>query len=189
LKLVVGLGNPGPQYARTRHNAGFLVAEALARSAGLGFAAAKKYSAELAEGQMGGEKVWILKPQTFMNLSGESVGAAARFCKVGLEDVVVAHDDLELERFRVQIKVGGGHSGHNGLKSLQDHLGGADFVRVRVGIGRPPPPIDPSDFVLGRFGADEEAELGECVARAAEAAQAIVELGVARAMNDFNRRR
>ena len=150
MKLVVGLGNPGEGYARTRHNVGFLVADRLALALGSPFTV-RKFAAELAEGRAGPEKVWIMKPQTYMNHSGEAVGPALHFWKLGLEDLVVVHDDLELEPFRVQLKVGGGHGGHNGLKSLNAHVGSAEYARVRVGVGRPPPMTDPADYVLGRW--------------------------------------
>ncbi len=187
MKLVVGLGNPGPEYARTRHNVGFLVADEVARSLGATFSAGK-FSAEVAEGRLAGEKVLVVKPRTFMNRSGEAVGPLLRFWKAELGDVAVVHDDIELEPFRIQVKVGGGHAGHNGLKSLNAHLGSPDYARVRVGVGRPPPRVDPADWVLGRFGRDEEARLEECVAQAAAAARAVVEQGAVKAMNLFNRR-
>jgi len=188
LKLLVGLGNPGPDHARSRHNVGYLVADEVARRYGAAFTVAK-FAAEIAEAKVGGEKVWILKPQTYMNHSGESVGPALRYWKVGLEDLVVVHDDLELEPFRVQVKVGGGHGGHNGLRSLNAHLGSPEYPRVRVGVGRPPPAMDPADYVLGRFQKGEEKELAACVEWAAEAARMVVELGPVKAMNQFNRRR
>ncbi|HSN93017.1 MAG TPA: aminoacyl-tRNA hydrolase [Anaeromyxobacteraceae bacterium] len=188
MKLVVGLGNPGPDYARTRHNVGFLVAESLARTLGAEFGA-RKFAAELAEARMGRERIWIMKPQTYMNHSGEAVGPALRFWKLGLEDLLVIHDDLELDPFRVQIKVGGGHGGNNGVKSVNAHLGSAEFARVRVGVGRPPPGVDPADFVLGRWPKAQDRELEQCVERAEEAARLVCELGVAKAMNQVNRRR
>ncbi len=188
MKLLVGLGNPGPDYARTRHNVGFLVADEVARELGAAFSG-RKFGAELAEAAAAGERVWIMKPQTYMNHSGESVGPALRFWRLDAGDLVVMHDDLELEPFRVQLKIGGGHGGHNGLRSLYAHLGTADFARVRVGVGRPPPAMDPTDWVLGRFGRGEEPALVECLARAARAARSVLELGAAKAMNEFNRRR
>lgn len=187
MKLVVGLGNPGEEYARTRHNVGFIVADRLAAQARASFTA-KKFAAELAEARLGPERVWIMKPQTYMNASGEAVGAALRFWKLGLEDLVVVHDDLELESFRVQLKIGGGHGGHNGIKSLNAHVGGPDYARVRVGVGRPPQFMDPADYVLGKFAKADEAELEACVEQATEAARLAVELGAARAMNKVNRR-
>jgi PTH1 family peptidyl-tRNA hydrolase len=187
LKLVVGLGNPGEEYARTRHNVGFLVADRLALLARARFTA-QKFAAELAEARLGPERVWIMKPQTYMNSSGEAVGAALRFWKLDLDDLVVVHDELELDPYRVQLKVGGGHSGHNGVKSVNAHVGGPDYARVRVGVGRPPAAMDPTDYVLGKFPKADEAELDACLERASEAARLAVELGAAKAMNQVNRR-
>jgi peptidyl-tRNA hydrolase, PTH1 family len=187
LKLVVGLGNPGEGYERTRHNVGFLVADQLARSLRADFAATK-FAAELAEARAGQERVWIMKPRTYMNHSGEAVGAALRFWKLGLEDLVVVHDEIELDPFRVQLKVGGGDSGHNGVKSVNAHVGGRDYARVRVGVGRPPPRMDPADYVLGKFAKADEDELQECLSRAEEATRLVVELGAQKAMNQVNRR-
>jgi PTH1 family peptidyl-tRNA hydrolase len=187
VKLVVGLGNPGPEYARTRHNVGFLVADKLASALGAGFDT-RKFSAELAEARAGRERLWIMKPQTYMNHSGQAVGDALRFWKLDLEDLVVVHDDLELEPFRVQLKVGGGHGGNNGVKSVNAHVGSEAYARVRFGIGRPPPFMDPADFVLGRFSKDADADVEATVERAAEAARLCAELGAAKAMNQVNRR-
>jgi PTH1 family peptidyl-tRNA hydrolase len=188
VKLVVALGNPGDAYARTRHNVGWLVADHLARHLGARFAAGK-FGAELAEARAGDERIWIMKPQTFMNHSGESVGPALKFWKLELEDLVVVHDDMELDPFRVQLKVGGGHGGHNGLKSINAHLGSPDYARVRVGVGRPPGQVDPADYVLGRFPRAEDAVVEGCVVVAAEAARLTCELGAVKAMNQVNRRR
>jgi PTH1 family peptidyl-tRNA hydrolase len=188
LKLLVGLGNPGPEYARTRHNVGYLVADEVARMSGAGFTL-RRFSAEIAEAGIEGERVWIVKPQTYMNHSGEAVGAALRFWKLSAADLVVVHDDLELDPFRVQLKVGGGHGGHNGLKSLNAHLGTPDYARVRLGVGRPPPMVDPADWVLGRFPRSEDRAVEDLVERGAAAARAVVVDGAAKAMNEFNRRR
>jgi len=188
LKLVVGLGNPGPDYARTRHNVGYLVAEAFARQVGAEFTL-QKFQSELAEGRAGAEKVWVMKPLTWMNRSGEAVGPALQFWKAELGDLVVVHDDLELEPYRVQLKVGGGHGGHNGLKSVNGNVGGVEYARVRVGVGRPPPMMDPAAYVLGRFPKGEQELLDACVERAVEAVRLAVELGAARAMNVVNRRK
>jgi PTH1 family peptidyl-tRNA hydrolase len=188
LKLLVGLGNPGPEYARTRHNVGFLVADEVARMTGAGFTL-RKFGAEIAEAAEGGEKYWIVKPQTYMNHSGEAVGAAMRFWKLDVADLVVVHDDLELEPFRVQVKVGGGHAGHNGLKSVNAHVGSPEYTRVRVGVGRPAPQVDPADWVLGRFSRAEDQEVVDVVKRGAAAARAVLVDGAAKAMNDFNRRK
>ena len=188
MKLLVGLGNPGLEYARTRHNVGYLVVEEVARQLGVSFTL-RKFGAEVAEAGKGAHKLWIMKPLTYMNHSGESVGPALRFWKLEAADLAVVHDDLELDPFRVQVKVGGGHGGHNGLKSLVAHLGTAEYARVRVGVGRPPAAVDPADYVLGRFAKSEEPELSECVLTAAAAARMVVEEGAVKAMNEFNRRR
>ena len=188
MKLLVGLGNPGPDYARTRHNVGFLVADEVARMAGAGFTL-RKFGAEIAEAATGAEKFWIVKPQTYMNHSGEAVGAAMRFWKLDLADLVVVHDDLELDSFRVQVKVGGGHAGHNGLKSVNAHVGSPDYARVRVGVGRPPAQVDPADWVLGRFARADDREVLDVVERGAAAARAVLVDGAAKAMNEFNRRK
>ncbi len=188
MKLLVGLGNPGPDYARTRHNVGFLVADEVARLAGAAFTI-RKFGASIAEAQLDGQKAWIMKPETYMNHAGEAVGPAVRFWKLELEDLVVVHDDLELEPFRVQVKVGGGHGGHNGLRSLNAHLGSSEYARVRVGVGRPPPVMDSADYVLARFGKGEERELADCVEWAAQAARTVVVEGAVKAMNQFNRRK
>jgi PTH1 family peptidyl-tRNA hydrolase len=187
LKLVVGLGNPGEEYARTRHNVGYMVADRLALLARARFTA-QKFAAELAEARLGPERVWIMKPQTYMNHSGEAVGAALRFWKLELDDLVVVHDELELDPYRVQLKVGGGHGGHNGVKSVNAHLGSPEYARVRVGVGRPPAAVDPTDYVLGRIPKADEAELDACLLRASEAARLAVELGASKAMNQVNRR-
>ena len=187
MKLVVGLGNPGEGYARTRHNVGFLVADRVALALGAPFTV-RKFAAELAEGRAGAERVVVMKPQTFMNHSGEAVGAALRFWKMGVDDLVVVHDDLELDPFRVQLKIGGGDGGHNGIKSVNAHVGDRDYARVRVGVGRPPPVMDPADYVLGTWKRADDAAVDEAVERAAEAARLCVELGPTKAMNQVNRR-
>jgi len=186
VRLLVGLGNPGAKYERTRHNLGFRIALLAAENLGMALDQTR-WNAVLGTGRVRGEQIAILLPQTFMNVSGESVGHAARFWKVDLGQVVVAHDDLDLALGRIQVKVGGGDGGHNGLKSLRQHLG-AEFVRVRCGIGRPPPGWDPADFVLARFAAEEDAVVEEMVPIAAEAAAAALLEGTAAAMNRFNRR-
>jgi PTH1 family peptidyl-tRNA hydrolase len=188
VKLVVGLGNPGDAYARTRHNVGWQVADRLAGLLTASFSL-KKFGAELAEARSGDERIWIMKPQTFMNHSGESVGPALKFWKLAPADLVVVHDDLELDPLRVQLKVGGGHAGHNGLKSINAHVGTPDYARLRVGVGRPPAQVDPADWVLGRFPRAEEARLEDCVGWAAEATRLCCEQGAAKAMNAVNRRR
>lgn len=133
--LVAGLGNPGPGYARNRHNIGFMAADAIVRRHRLG-AFRSKFDGELAQGDLGAERILVLKPMTFMNNSGYAVGAAARFFRLAPQDVIVFHDELDLAPGKVRVKHGGGHAGHNGLRSIQAHIG-ADFRRVRLGIGHP----------------------------------------------------
>lgn len=191
MKLLAGLGNPGKEYEGTRHNVGFLVVDEVAASARIAVDR-RKFGAELGEGTVEGVKTYLVKPQTFMNLSGEAVGAAARFYKIPVADVVVAHDDLDLEFGRVQIKVGGGAAGHNGLKSLIAHLG-ADFVRIRVGIGKPGGakagrPEGVVDHVLSGFDRKESAELPFLIQRAADAARCLIRDGPTKCMNEFNKR-
>lgn len=150
MRLFAGLGNPGDEYARHRHNIGFMVADAIA--ADHGFPTwKKKFSGLLAEGKIGSEKVALLKPQTYMNLSGQSVAAAARFYKIEPSHVFVFHDELDLEAGKVRVKAGGGNAGHNGLESIQDHFGTADFCRVRLGIGHPGDKDKVHGYVLGNF--------------------------------------
>ncbi|MHB1847284.1 MAG: aminoacyl-tRNA hydrolase [Deltaproteobacteria bacterium] len=184
--LVVGLGNPGSRYQWNRHNVGFRVADRLAAQAGVSWS--RRFDGELGQGDLGEVRVSVLKPETFMNLSGDSVAAAAKFFKLGPEDVVVVHDELDLPFGRLHVKRGGGHAGHNGLRSIAERLGSADFVRVRVGVGRPPPGWDAAGYVLGDFTEDEEKALEEILGRATEAAALVAAEGVQRAMNRFNTR-
>ena len=149
MRLIVGLGNPGPQYARNRHNVGFMAADAIAR-AHLFSPFRKKFAGEFAEGAFAGVRAALLKPMTFMNDSGSSVAAAARFFKVPAEDIVVVHDEIDLAPGRLRVKLGGGTAGHNGLASIADHLG-ADFMRVRIGVGHPGDPDRVADYVLSDF--------------------------------------
>ncbi|MHB8417126.1 MAG: aminoacyl-tRNA hydrolase [Myxococcales bacterium] len=183
----MGLGNPGSRYARSRHNVGFRVADELARALPPP-SWARKFDGELALSSWDGEKVGLLKPLTFMNASGDSVAAAARFFKLDPEEVLVVHDEMDLTLGRLQLRRGGGSAGHNGLRSIAERLGGADFGRLRVGVGRPPPGWDPANWVLSDFGPDEESVLLDLVPRAAEAARAAVTKGLSEAMNAFNRR-
>lgn len=184
--LVVGLGNPGKKYERNRHNVGFMVVERLRSSLGLPDFR-EKFSGLFSKG----DALALLEPQTFMNLSGESVQPAAAFLKVAPANVIVVHDELDLPWKDVRLKVGGGHAGHNGLRSIIGRLGTPDFARVRVGVGRPPPGWkgDVADWVLANFDAMENAELPDVVDRAAAAVERILKDGVAAAMNALNTRK
>ena len=184
--LVAGLGNPGREYAATRHNVGFMVADELARRLGGSWRA--KFSGDLAEVRLNGLRLALLKPQTFMNESGRSVGAAARFFKVEPEDLLVVHDEVDLEPGRLQARLGGGLAGHNGLRSVAQHLGTPEFGRLRIGVGRPergdPRPV--ADFVLSEF--SPELDVDSLVARAADAVETVATEGLEEAQNRFNER-
>lgn len=191
MHLVVGLGNPGRKYAKNRHNVGFMVVERLRASHGLPDLK-EKFSGAWCKGEatIGGARhaLALLEPQTYMNLSGDSVQPAAAFLKVAPAQVVVVHDELDLPWKDVRLKVGGGHAGHNGLRSIIGRLGTPEFVRVRVGIGRPPPGFkgDVADYVLQDFDSMEAAELPDVVERAASAVEKVVSLGIQAAMNAVN---
>ena len=185
--LVVGLGNPGKKYEKTRHNVGFVVLDAIAKDNGLEDFR-EKFSGLFAKGRAFGKDVVLLKPQTFMNLSGDSVQPAMVFHKLAPADVVVVHDELDLPFGEVRVKVGGGHAGHNGLRSILARVGSPDFVRVRVGIGRPPPGFhgDVADYVLQGFDATERARLPALVDDAVRALERVVRDGAAAAMGTVN---
>jgi len=187
--LIAGLGNPGKQHEGNRHNVGFMVAEAIQEAEGLP-AFKAKFSGLWTRGEVSGHAVAVLKPQTFMNLSGQSVQSAAAFLKVEPTALVVVHDELDLAWKDVRVKAGGGHAGHNGLRSIIERLGTADFVRVRVGIGRPPPGFSGSgaDWVLSNFDAVDRAELPDVIRMAASAALGVARDGAAATMNRVNAR-
>jgi peptidyl-tRNA hydrolase, PTH1 family len=154
--LLVGLGNPGTKYAKNRHNVGFMAIDAIADAAGLSAKFKSKFQGAFAEGSAFGAKILLLKPQTYMNNSGQSVAAAAQFYKVVPEQIIVFHDEIDIDPNSVRVKKGGGNAGHNGLKSIQAHMGSAEYWRVRIGIGRSPYGGDASDHVLSDFSKDEE---------------------------------
>jgi peptidyl-tRNA hydrolase, PTH1 family len=188
VQLVVGLGNPGREYERSRHNVGFLVADALREASGWPDYK-QKFSGVWTRGALpSGAQLALLKPQTFMNLSGDSVQPAAAFLKVDTADIIVVHDELDLPWKDVRLKVGGGHAGNNGVRSIIQRLGSPDFVRVRVGIGKPPPGFrgGGADWVLSDFDAVERAELPDVVARAVDAVRRVAEDGLPAAMNVVN---
>ncbi|MBV9594075.1 MAG: aminoacyl-tRNA hydrolase [Actinobacteria bacterium] len=184
--LVVGLGNPGPRYAATRHNAGFFVADVLAERMGGQFKAARGRSVDVLEGRLVGRPVVLAKPTTFMNESGGPVASVARFYKVPIEQITVVHDELDLPFGTVRLKRGGGEGGHNGLRSIARSLGGTEFLRVRFGIGRPPGRQDPADFVLREFATPERKELPVLVERAADAVETLLREGIEAAQNQFH---
>lgn len=182
---MIGLGNPGPSYAGNRHNVGFMVADLLAERVG-GRYKAHKGRADVVEGRLAGERVVLAKPKCYMNESGSPAASIRAFYKVPVERLVVVHDELDIPYGALRVKLGGGDNGHNGLKSLRRSLGSGEFLRVRVGIGRPPGRQDPADFVLRDFSGTERRELPFHVDRAADAVQALLTDGVDAAQNRFH---
>ncbi len=182
--MLVGLGNPGPDYDGTRHNIGFQVLDEIHRHLS-GDPWKAKFGADVAEASLRGDRVILCKPLEFMNTSGQPVAKAAAFWKVATAQIVVAHDDLDLPFGRLKLGAGGGHGGHNGLRSLISCVG-ADFLRVRIGIDRPPPMMDPANYVLARFSKVEQKDVPSVVSEAALASQQIIEGGLSAAMNRFN---
>lgn len=189
--LVVGLGNPGPTYAGTRHNVGYLVADELARRMGAAFRAHKSGRAEVVEGRLAAPgapapRIVLARPRSYMNEVGGPVKALATFYKVPPDRVVAIHDELDIAFGTLRVKFGGGDNGHNGLKSMRSSLGTGDFYRVRAGIGRPPGRQDPADFVLSGYSSVERKELPFQVDRAADAVECLVEQGLEATQQRFN---
>jgi PTH1 family peptidyl-tRNA hydrolase len=187
VKLICGLGNPGAEHLGDRHNAGYLVLDRLGSRLGIAVDMAK-FEGRLGAGRVGVQRVLLLKPETYMNLSGQSVGAAARFYKVGPSDVLVVHDELDLPFGRLQLKSGGGTAGHNGLRSILSGLGDEGFARLRVGVGKPEGKEQVVGHVLSSFSAEERALLPELLERAADAAVGWATLPLSEAMTRFNRK-
>lgn len=184
--LVVGLGNPGPQYAKTRHNLGFMVADLLAGRIGAQFKVHKRSGAEVVTGRLGDRPVVLAKPQTYMNESGRQVGPLANFYSVAPADVIVIHDELDIDFGRIRLKLGGGEGGHNGLRSVANALGTKNFQRVRIGVGRPPGRKDPAAFVLETFSSTERTEIPAICEQAADATEILIELGLEPAQNQIH---
>lgn len=180
-KLIVGLGNPGPQYSWTRHNAGFMVLDRLSRQAGISVTK-KAFSGLSGDGNWAGERVILLKPQTFMNLSGRSVAEALRFYKLTPADLIVIHDDLDIPYGSVRLKLGGGHGGHNGLRSIDQELGSKEYLRVRMGIGRPVHG-DVSNYVLSNFFKEEMDSLLNVLDGVIDAMEMLLREGLPKAMS------
>jgi PTH1 family peptidyl-tRNA hydrolase len=181
--LVVGLGNPGPVYAKTRHNVGFMVADLLAGRMGSAFKVHKKSGAEVTTGRLGDRSVVLAKPRTYMNESGRQVGPLAKFYSIAPADIVVIHDELDIDFGRIRLKLGGGEGGHNGLRSVASALGTKDFQRVRVGVGRPPGRQDAAAFVLDPFNAVERKEVPTICEQAADATELLLKVGLEPAQN------
>jgi peptidyl-tRNA hydrolase, PTH1 family len=186
LTIIAGLGNPGPDYLWTRHNAGFMVLDRLSASTGIPVTQ-RKFSSFCGEGNWTGKRLLLLKPQTFMNVSGRAVAEALRFHKATPAHLVVVHDDLDIPFGQVKLKPGGGHGGHNGLRSIAAELGTGDFLRVRVGIGRPPRG-DSVSYVLGKFSQEEAGSLADVLDGGVDLLELLLREGAPKAMSIFNSR-
>ena len=173
-QLVVGLGNPGPKYDGTRHNAGFWFADRLAARLGANFRPARRFSLDACEATTGAGRVRLIKPTTYMNRSGQAVGGIAEYFRIAPAAILVVHDDLDLPPGTVRLKEGGGHGGHNGLRDIAAHLGTRDFARVRLGIGRPSPGRDSIDYVLDRPRAEERRLIDDAIGRVLEWSEAVL---------------
>jgi peptidyl-tRNA hydrolase, PTH1 family len=183
--LIVGLGNPGPEYAGNRHNVGYLSCDEIVGDLGATFKRDKS-RAFVATAAMAGTSVVLAKPMSFMNLSGGPVAAVRAFYKIPTERLIVIHDELDLPFGAVRLKLGGGDNGHNGLRSITVALGSREYHRIRIGIGRPPGRMDPADFVLRDFSTAERKELPEILGRAADSARILMERGLADAQNEMH---
>lgn len=185
MKIIAGLGNPGVKYAGTRHNAGFSVITEFADRYNIKMDT-KKHKAIIGRGVVLGEKVLLVMPQTFMNLSGESVAEVMNFYKCTPDDLIVTYDDIDLDVGKLRVRARGSAGGHNGMKNIIQQIGSSDFVRVRVGIGQKPEKMDLADYVLSRFGKDELPVVKQSCLAACDAIEVILKDGVDRAMNNFN---
>lgn len=185
MKIIVGLGNPGAKYAGTRHNVGFAVLDELAERHNIRIDTAK-HKALIGKGIIDGEKVILAMPQTFMNLSGESVRAIMDFYKCTVEDLIVVYDDIDLDVGKLRIRQKGSAGGHNGMKNIIQHVGSQEFVRIRVGVGKKPDHMDLADYVLSRFGKEDLANIRESCGNACDAVETILADGEVAAMNKFN---
>ena len=183
--LIAGLGNPTREYEKKRHNVGFSVIDVLADKYNIDVSD-RKHKALCGRGVIEGEKVLLLKPQTFMNLSGESIREAVDYYKIDPEDIIVIYDDISLEPGQLRIRLKGSAGGHNGIKNIIAHLGTQEFPRIKVGVGAKPPKMDLADYVLSRFGAEEQKIMDEAFGEAAEAAVMMMTTGAERAMNHYN---
>ncbi len=183
--LIIGLGNPGKGYQLTRHNVGFRVVDRLAREQGIQFRK-RRGGAQVGVGRVGAEEVVLAKPQTYMNKSGVAVRKLVKALGIPLDHLVVVHDDLDLTCGRMKIKDKGGHGGHKGMQSIIEQIGSSDFLRLKIGIGKPESPEQGADYVLSRFSRDESSLVKKSVEQAAEAIEAIIVSGKDQAMNRYN---
>lgn len=188
MKLIVGLGNPGPEYGATRHNIGFMVADRLAERLGVAGPARNRFHAAVVEAGVGDERIMLMKPLTFMNRSGLAVGDAVRFYKMPLDDLLIMVDEVALPMGQIRLRAGGSDGGHNGLADVERALGAADYPRMRIGVDAPPRGVPRRDYVLGRFTPDQQALLPDAIARGVDAALMWAREGLSVAMNHFNRK-
>lgn len=186
IQLIVGLGNPGQQYERTRHNAGFWFIDAIARTHGINLKSENKFHGEVGKGRIDGEEVWLLKPMTFMNKSGQGIAALARFYKIDAENILIAHDELDLAPGTVRLKKGGGHGGHNGLRDTVAQLGTKEFQRLRLGIGHPGHASQVSGYVLSKAPAIDQALTEGAIDKALDSLSLIVSGDLQKAMNQLH---
>ena len=186
LRLIVGLGNPGAEYAKTRHNAGFTLVELLAARWQADWANERRFNARIARAERNGVRVLLCQPQTFMNLSGEAVGALVKFYQLPLTGLLVTVDDADLPQGEIRMRPGGGSGGHHGLESIGQHLGSVEFARLRLGIGRVDGAREITNHVLGRFDAGEAALMEKVFGRAADQLECWLAAGIDKAMNQFN---
>ncbi|TMN22328.1 aminoacyl-tRNA hydrolase [Lentibacillus cibarius] len=185
MKCIAGLGNPGKKYDKTRHNVGFMVIDELLRRHDWK-EKKDKFSGKSVVEIVNGEKIILLKPQTYMNLSGESVRPLTDFYHIGVEDVMVIYDDLDLPAGKIRLRQKGGHGGHNGIRSIIDHLGTKEFKRLRIGIGRPENATPVVDYVLRPFSKDEKMDVDKSISLAADACEAWMQRPFPEVMNEFN---
>lgn len=185
MKVITGLGNPGRSYSKHRHNVGFRVVELLAESHDIELKR-RSFGALIGSGSVSGEAVILAKPQTFMNISGDAVAPLLNYYRLGAEELIVVHDDLDIELGRIKLSKGAGHGGHNGIRSIIEALGTEDFYRVRIGIGRPPLGQDAASFVLSLFDNTEEEAANKAIEIAAAAVEVLIEKGLAAAQQEFH---
>lgn len=186
MKLLVCLGNPGAKYSKTRHNAGFMFADMLAENLGVNFSVETKFKAEIAKGTYNGEAIWIMKPVTFMNLSGEALHALQSFYKIDLKDLFVVYDDISLDTGVIRFRSKGSDGGHNGIKSIIKHAGTAAFDRLKIGIGPQPPYIKSEDYVLQNFTIEEMSVLKNALTKSVEAFLYYCDTDIVKAQNKYN---
>ncbi|MGH7975307.1 MAG: aminoacyl-tRNA hydrolase, partial [Limisphaerales bacterium] len=184
--LIVGLGNPGAGYAKTRHNAGFLLVEKLAANWKCNWANEKKFRARIAKAERNGKKVLLCEPQTFMNLSGETVGALKNFYQLPLKQLIVAVDDADLPFGEIRLRANGSSGGHHGLESIEQHLSSREFARLRIGIGRKDDSREITNYVLGKFDSSESELLKKVLEHATNQVQTWLDAGIEKAMGQFN---